>query len=272
LLAGAAGCRLANAQLAAFPWHVGAISVVEAYQSSEVMCVSELTDILDRFNRKERNLLIRDALGHPPSQALLMNDDFQERIGAALGGLEIPKDAWWTTDYHLNWIVAALALWRCGKQLIGAAQINHSSEDPVRWLVERSQEDADFLIVFDTTLILIEVKAFGYFTNKQIDSKAQRWRLLKRQSDLSGSKVVFHFMLMSQTKPIGLHPPPNDLLPGMNEWPHAMLNIHLRLRKLKVTGRKPGAGEPPADPQTWFIVPVTPDASDDEDDELVAPI
>jgi hypothetical protein len=63
-------------------------------QSSEIVCVSKLTDILDRFNRKERNLLIRDALGHSSGEALSLNDDFLKRTGAALSGLEIPKDAW----------------------------------------------------------------------------------------------------------------------------------------------------------------------------------
>jgi hypothetical protein len=233
--------------------------------------VSELTDILDRFNRKERNLLIRDALGYSQSKVLPLDDSFRKRVGRALGGLEIPKDAWWATDYHLNWISGALALWRYGEQAIGTAQVNDRSEDPVRWLVEQNQEDADLLIVFDTTLILVEVKAFGYFTNRQIDSKLQRWRLLKRQSELPGSKGTFRFMLMSRTKPTGLHPPPNDLLPGMSEWPHAELNVHSPLQKLGVTGRKPGIDVPPADPKTWFIVPVPRGADDDEDDELVEP-
>lgn len=217
--------------------------------------MSELTDILDRFNRKERNLLIRDASEHSSSKALLLNDSFRKRIGAALG-FEIPDDAWWATDYHLNWIVGALAVYCYGKQAIGTAQINLQSENPVRWLVERTQEDVDLLIVIDTTLILVEVKAFGYFTNKQIDSKTRRWLLLKRQSELSGSKVTFRFMLMSRTKPTGLHPPPSDLLQGTSEWPHAVLDVDSPLLKLKVTGRKPGAGAPPADPKTWFIVPV----------------
>ncbi len=239
-------------------------------QSPEGVCVSELTDILDRFNRKERNLLIRDALGHSPSEALSLNDTFRNRIGAALGGIEIPKDAWWATDYHLNWIAGALVLWRYGEEAIGSAQIDLST-DSARRLVERSQEDVDFLIVFDTIIILVEVKAFGYFSNKQIDSKLDRWRLLKRQSELPGSNVTFHFMLMSRAKPTRLNPPPNDLLPGMSEWPHAVLNVHSPLQKLKVSGRKPGTGAPLADTKTWFIVPVPGGADDDEYGEFVEP-
>jgi hypothetical protein len=232
--------------------------------------VSELTDILDRFNRKERNLLIRDALGHSSGEALTLNDAFRNRIGTALGGLEIPKDAWWATDYHLNWIAGALVLWRCGEKTIGSAQINLSA-DSARRLVERTQEDVDFLIVFDTTMILVEVKAFGYFSNKQIDSKLDRWRLLKRRSELLGSNVTFHFMLMSRAKPTRLSPPPNDLLPGMSEWPHAVLKVHSPLQKLKVSGWRPGTGAPPADTKTWFIVPVPGGADDAEDDEFGEP-
>jgi len=234
--------------------------------------VNELTNILDRFNRKERNLLIRDALGHSPGKALSLNDDFRERLGGALGDLEIPKDAWWATDYHLNWIAGALALWRVGEQVINTAQINDLSENPVRGLVERNQEDADLLVVFDKTLILIEVKAFGYFTNKQINSKVHRWRLLKKQSELAECKLTFHFMLMSRTKPTGLNSPPDDLLPGRSEWPHAVLKVHSPFQKLKVTGRKPGAGAPAPDPKSWFIVPVPPGTGeDDEEGDLVGP-
>jgi hypothetical protein len=234
--------------------------------------VSELTDILDQFNRKERNLLIRDALGHSSSQALSLDEAFRNRIGAALGGLQIPKDAWWATDYHLNWIAGALVLRRYGEEAIGSAQIDISVDSPRR-LVERSQEDVDLLIAFDTTMILVEVKAFGYFSNKQIDSKLDRWRLLKRQSELPGSNVIFHFMLMSRAKPTRLNPPPNDLLSGMREWPHAVLNVHSPLQKLKVSGRKLGAGAPPTDAKTWFIVPVSGgvDEDEDEDEEFVGP-
>lgn len=236
--------------------------------------MSELTDILDRFNRKERNLLIRDALGHSLDKPLLLNDDFRQRIGTALGGLEIPKDAWWATDYHLSWIAGALSVWRGGEQAIGTAQSNAQSKDPPgRWLIERNQEDADLLIAFDTTLILVEVKAFGYFTNKQINSKLKRWCLLKAQSDLPGTETNFHFMLMSRTKPIGLDPPPADLLRGASEWPHAKLNVLAPLGKLKVTGKKPGIGAPAPNTETWFVVPVPPDDDeDDEDGELVGPI
>ncbi len=160
-------------------------------------------------------------------------------------------------------------IWRCGEQAIGKYQINFSYNNPVRRLVERSQEDVDLLIVFDTTLILVEIKAFGYFTNGQIDSKLNRWRLLKAQSDLPGSTVTFHFMLMSRTEPTRLRPPPNDLLPDWNSWPHPLLCIDSPLQKLKVTGRRPGAGAPPADLGTWYIVPVSRTADDDDkDDEL----
>ncbi len=231
--------------------------------------MSELIDSLDRFNRKERNLLIRDALGHSPSKTLSLNDNFRQRIGTALNGLEIPKDAWWATDYHLNWIAGALALWRNGEQAIGTTQINDLAEDGMRRLVEPSQEDADLLIAFDTTLILVEVKAFGYFTNKQIDSKIHRWRLLTRQAQVPGSNVTFRFMLMSRTRPTGLRPPPDDLLPGIGEWPHAVLNVNSSSQKLRVTGRRASAGAPQADPKTWFIVPVPHD--DDDDDELAEP-
>ena len=70
-----------------------------------------LVKALERFNRKERNLLVRAATGNRESP-LQLSLDFRERIAAALGLREgIPADAWWATDYHIAWLAAVIDSW-----------------------------------------------------------------------------------------------------------------------------------------------------------------
>jgi len=68
-------------------------------------------DTLERFNRKERNLLIRTVLGHSQAEPLLLSKTFCNQLTGALGLPETkPTDVRWWTDYHLNWLVAALRI------------------------------------------------------------------------------------------------------------------------------------------------------------------
>jgi hypothetical protein len=73
-----------------------------------------LANILERFNRKERNLLIRDILGCR-GKPLLLASDFCERLAKTVG---IPKEsvegAWWATDFHFDWLAGALDLYEGG--------------------------------------------------------------------------------------------------------------------------------------------------------------
>lgn len=235
--------------------------------------MSRLTDVLDRFNRKERNLLIRDILGHSVEQALPITASFRKRVGKALG-IEVPADAWWATDYHLNWIAAAVAVLRDGEQ--PSYDKRDNLQEGTRRLIERSQEDADLLIAFDQTLILVEVKAFGTFTNKQINSKVQRWRLLKQFCNAGPEKdgLTLHFMLMSRTEPTKLDPSPNDFLPS-RKWPHAELIVPAASDKLVVTGKKRGPESPAVEDKFWYVARILP-ASENEQtaaeiDDLSAP-
>jgi hypothetical protein len=62
----------------------------------------KLADVLKRFNRKERNLLVRAVLGDE-QKPLLLSDQFRKDIASKLR-IEIQPDAWWATDYHINWL------------------------------------------------------------------------------------------------------------------------------------------------------------------------
>jgi hypothetical protein len=147
-----------------------------------------LSETLERFNRKERNLLVRDILGqkdeiHPP-----LSEDFCARVRESLGlDNEVPPNAWWATDYHINWLAGALTIHAKGESVINQPFPNplllgeeggDVEETAIRKLVEGNQEDVDLLIVNDCDLIMIEAKAYDDFTHGQINSKLARLNLL----------------------------------------------------------------------------------------------
>jgi len=166
--------------------------------------MDSLAQVLERFNRKERNLLIRAILSDkkPPPPAPL-SEGFCEKVKDALG-FPIPADAWWGTDYHMSWLAGALAIF-----MKGEAALQDTYPNPVgrkqRQLVEGNQEDIDLVIATQNHLVLIEAKAFGTFGNAQIASKLDRLNLLHDfyQELASGSDrvVCFHLLLLSPKKP-----------------------------------------------------------------------
>lgn len=62
--------------------------------------MSELVQALERFNRKERNWLVRDALG---SRSRCLSLDFLARLTRSIrmfdAHVEVPAEAWWVTDF-----------------------------------------------------------------------------------------------------------------------------------------------------------------------------
>jgi hypothetical protein len=78
-----------------------------------------LAGALERFNRKERNLLVRAILGHG-KQPLHLAKPFRDQVQVAckldLGC--ISEDAWWGTDYHISWLAGALAFLVKGKAAV----------------------------------------------------------------------------------------------------------------------------------------------------------
>lgn len=135
--------------------------------------MSSLVKALQRFNRKERNWLIRDALG-PGSETLCPK--FRERLANALWGdnqgIEIPSGAWWTTDFHIDWLIGALTILAEGEDAVDTAKANAPG------FVTGSQQDIDLLIAWDTTLILVEAKGVGSWSGTGTREKLARlWGL-----------------------------------------------------------------------------------------------
>ena len=158
-----------------------------------------LADVLELFNRKERNLLIRDLLGHA-AKPLQISDQFRNRLTTALAlPRTVPGDAWWATDYHIEWLAGALLTFMKGD----SAPTKRDSE-----LIKGDQEDIDLVIAAGDDLILIEAKAYGYFGSEQYGSKMGRLERLydfyKKLEGQSPRRVHFHLLLCSPNEPIKL--------------------------------------------------------------------
>lgn len=149
-----------------------------------------LVDILEGFNRKERNLLVRDILGHS-EQKLRLSPDFLTRIHVATG-VTLNADAWWATDYHLDWLFAAVMVF------LGTATPGQVQADALPPLMTATQEDADLVIADDRHLILIEAKAYGAYNNEQVARKRRRFEMLQY---IAGPNLDLHFLLMSPRPP-----------------------------------------------------------------------
>jgi hypothetical protein len=191
--------------------------------------MNSLANALERFNRKERNLLIRDILGCP-GETLPLASDFCERLAKAVGiSKEFLHGAWWATDFHFDWLAGALLTFMKGE--------TPSRRDNDSKLVMGNQEDLDLVVVADMPsgetphhLILIEAKAHGHFTTRQYLSKVSRierlyafYRELEKESP---HKISFHYVLYSPTKPTKLVP---MLLPWQSNVETVPEHIHLKL-------------------------------------------
>lgn len=150
--------------------------------------MSRLTACLEDFNRKERYWLMRYALGEP-GRPIPLARPFRDAISLETG-LDIPADAWWAMDYHIDWLFGALQSYR-GKETCGAYRKD---------LLTGSQEDFDFVIAYATTLILIEAKATGRWRSKQHKSKFERIQRLE-DALLQECGVTVRSLLLSPGRP-----------------------------------------------------------------------
>ena len=121
--------------------------------------MNELADVLKRFNRKERNLLVRAVLGDE-QEPLKLVEAFRRDVARELKIEMIPDGAWWATDYHISWLAGALAYYTEGDAGLNKARLNRSSGPSPRRsrLIEGNQEDIDLIIASGRDLILIEAK------------------------------------------------------------------------------------------------------------------
>lgn len=163
-----------------------------------------LADALECFNRKERNLLVREILGHK-DQPLQLSDTFRKRVADKLTLPPIPSNCWWATDYHLSWLAGALAVFVKGSPDPSGMIWSNPLQTNKPRLVEGNQQDIDLVIANGLDLILIEAKAYGHWSNSQLSRKLARLQLVYDfygQISPSGSETVkFHCLVISPDEP-----------------------------------------------------------------------
>ena len=165
--------------------------------------MSDLIEHLRSFNRKERFILLREALGTD-----VLSGAFRRQLGAAIR-VAVPADAFVAMDYHLDWLQMALYL---ADNPLPPQRIRNDD------LVAGNQEDADLLVAFEshsgTQVVLIEAKVETAWTNSQFTSKASRLRRIFGEGRPGVHLATPHYVLASP------QPPP----PGIRtaEWPDWM--------------------------------------------------
>lgn len=150
-------------------------------------------DTLERFNRKERNLLIRTVLGHSQDARIPLSRKFCDDLTGVLELRETnPADVRWWTDYHLNWLVAALRIFG-DEAAVGMPQIRNSD-------IESNLEDLDLLVGIERPeryLIAIEAKNRRFNIEDRIQLKRKLNRLDPLRRGFADIEIGLHFMLMT---------------------------------------------------------------------------
>lgn len=158
-----------------------------------------LVEHLRRLDRKERFAVLRDALGFH-CETPEIDDGFRRRLGKCIG-VVVPERVFLAMDYHLDWI--QLALYLAANPVL---ECGEPFPKPEFGDINRDQEDIDVLIAFEdedcsqtvTHLVLVEAKAYLPWTNRQLDSKAERLQEIFGDGGKAHESVKPHFALMTQ--------------------------------------------------------------------------
>ena len=173
--------------------------------------MTDLIEILESFNRKERFFLVAQALGCSNSAgepAFSLSDSFRKELNANIDVvIPEPEAVFVAMDYHLDWLQAALILAHSQdgdhSQDVKFQFCNKGEKGPV---IEGTQEDVDLLVAFEDGnktfhLILVEAKAYSGWTNKQLSSKAKRLRTIFGEDGKKRSDVQPYFLAMGPNDP-----------------------------------------------------------------------
>lgn len=145
--------------------------------------MSALTDLLEKFNRKERFWLLRDLIGSP---FLLISPEFRSKLEHEINR-RIPEKVWWAFDYQIDWLVAVVRTFPAQPEF-DKWHDNGAKE------IKGNQEDFDLIIAFDEEVILIEAKT-GYFSNSQLKSKLLRLNGIVNPDGRTNSGLRVSFVL-----------------------------------------------------------------------------
>ena len=160
--------------------------------------MTQVIEMLRSLDRKERFAVLREALGLDDN-APVLNAGFRDRLSACID-VAVPKTAFIAMDYHLDWIEIALHL-----ADDPGIDLEKPFESPAADRINRNQQDVDLLVAFNapepsgpvTHLVLIEAKAYLYWTNSQLKGKTKRLGLIFGDDGTRRGVVKPHFVLMT---------------------------------------------------------------------------
>ena len=171
--------------------------------------LEELEQKLAHFNRKERFLLVGQALGNP---TFSLGSPFRRTL-AELLERPVPPDAYCAMDYHLDWLFAAV-MWAEGKvhpgNLMPREFLPSASGEATDLTVTGNQSDVDLLIAWTDTrhrgqIALLEAKGFSGWSNKQMGYKLARLGAIFGDTDSPRFEHVdVHLVLVGPKPPTGL--------------------------------------------------------------------
>lgn len=167
----------------------------------------DLLDYLREFNAKERFFLIGHVIGN---KKFSLCCTFREDVRRVLQ-LQIPDEHFCAMDYHFDWLYASLQLNADG----GKEQVYSNAEG----MVKGQQEDIDLLIGYRDGdahhLIIVEAKGVTGWTNKQMNSKADRLKNIFGENGQKWPNVFPHFLMASPNEPRHL---------DIDNWPDWMVS------------------------------------------------
>ena len=160
-----------------------------------------LTENLRLFNTKERFHLVSLALGNSD---FTISNTFREELNKKLKGLNLQENEphyFAAMDYHIDWIYASLCM------TFNDFHIDQAYKIVGKETVKRTQEDIDFLICIDredggketSHMIFLEAKGVTGWSNKQMESKAERLRQIfgDKYGSSWKSHVIPYFAIIS---------------------------------------------------------------------------
>lgn len=178
-----------------------------------------LLDHLQQFNRKERFILVGQALGNP---SFTLGSDFATTLADCLHR-DVPIGAYCAMDYHLDWLFAALAWTYDGVRQGNAVAREFTDRHPktgalVDLKVTGNQSDVDLLIAWvdqcrRAQIVLIEAKGYSPWDPAQMEYKCARLNAIFGSDGRRFSEVDAHLVLTG--------PPPGPTaktLPNA-QWP-----------------------------------------------------
>lgn len=179
----------------------------------------DLLELIKRFNRKERFILFEQAMAG--TGGVELSQAYRAELVQALPDVIVPPEVPLVlTDYHLNWLYAALEL-HAGTWT-GRNRPPGKPAPRDRQALERNQEDIDLLLGWkagdDYHLVLIEAKAHTGWSSSQMTSKADRLtHIFGEHGSEHYRDVRPHLVLTSFKKPVNLM--------GTKNWPAWMRTV-----------------------------------------------